>query len=364
MRILVAGDGHSELHERPVIHALRELGHEAQGFLWHDYFKPTSRALDRLQRPLLRAQDKFVRGPAVNRLNADLVRKCTEMQPNLLFIYRGTHVKASALRRIREQVPGIVIAGYNNDDPFGPGQPHYRWRHFLDCLAEYDVALAYRHHNLEEFSRHGARQVRLLRSWFIPERNHPVTLTPEDEACYATDVVFVGHYENDGRLELLENVVRQGFRLRLFGPGYDWDPVLSGSDTLRHLRPVKLVWGEDYNKALCGAKVALCFFSRLNRDTYTRRCFEIPATGTMMLSEYSDDLASLFAEGREADFFRSKDELLDKLSLYLGDDDRRHSVAQAGLQRVNSDGHDLKSRLRDLLAWMEQSGMMGRQNHA
>lgn len=364
MKILVAGDGHSELHEKPVINALCELGHEARGFLWHDYFKPATDSIGRLLHPLLRAQDKFVCGPAISRLNAALLRECQKIQPDLLFIYRGTHVKAATLREIRKHAPGIVIASYNNDDPFGPGQPRYRWRHFLDCLPECDVTLAYRHHNLEEFTRHGAKRVRLLRSWFIPERNHPLQLTLEDKALYAADVVFVGHYENDGRLELLEAVARQGHRLRLFGHGRDWDPVLSGSKALKHLRPVELVWGEDYNKALCGAKVALCFFSRLNRDTYTRRCFEIPATGTLMLSEYSDDLATLFAEGREADYFRSEHELLAKLHRYLNDDALRSSVAQAGLQRVSADGHDLKSRLRDLLAWLTESGLTGGQRHA
>ncbi len=365
MRILVAGDGHSELHEQPVIRTLRALGHEAQGFLWSAYFKLPAETLGgRLSRLLLRAQDKFVRGPVVTRLNTDLLRTVATMRPDLLLIYRGTHVQARTLRDIRGLVPGIVIAGYNNDDPFGPGQPHYRWRHFLDCLAEYDVALAYRHHNLQDFQNHGAKRVRLLRSWFIPERNHPVTLTAQDEAAYAADVVFVGHYEDDGRVELLEAVVKQGFRLRLFGPGYDWDPVLSRSSVLKHLRPVRLVWGEDYNKALCGAKVALCFFSRLNRDTYTRRCFEIPATGTMMLSEHSDDLATLFAEGRDADYFRSTEELISKLTLYVGDENLRRAVAQAGRLRVKADGHDLESRLRDLLGWMVESGLFPKGAHA
>ncbi len=348
-----------------MLRTFRELGHDVRGFLWHEYFKPPASMLARrLLWPFYRAQDKFVRGPAVSRLNRDLARLAAEFRPDLLFVYRGTHVKAATLRKIRSLVPRIAIAGYNNDDPFGPGQPRYRWRHFLGCLPEYDVTLAYRHHNLDEFSRHGARRVRLLRSWFIPERNHPVNLTEQDAAQFATDVVFAGHYEDDGRVELLEAVVQQGWRLRLFGPPDYWNPVLEHSTALRHLRPVRQVWGEEYNKALCGAKVALCFFSRLNRDTYTRRCFEIPATGTMMLSEYSDDLASLFAEGREADYFRSKEELLAKLALYIGDDARRDSVAAAGMARVRADGHDITSRLRELLDWMKASGLLGGHSHA
>jgi spore maturation protein CgeB len=221
-------------------------------------------------------------------------------------------------------------------------------------LPKYDLVLAYRHHNMTDFLKAGAKQVRLLRSWFVPERNHPVVLSPEDQARYGCDVVFVGHYELDQRVEYLEEVVKQGLSLKLYGPGYDWDPVIARSPWLKHLRPVRLVWGEDYNRALCGAKVALCFFSKLNRDTYTRRCFEIPATGTLMLAEYSDDAASLYREEQEADFFRSKEEMVAKVQRYVKDQSRREVVALAGHRRVFADGHDVVSRMRDVLRWVEE----------
>lgn len=357
MRILVAGDGHSELHELPLMQAFRSLGHQAEGFLWHSFFEPAETTAKAVTGRLLRAQDKFVRGPAVARLNRALVEQAAGTKPDMLFVYRGTHVEADSLRRIRAAVPGMVIVGYNNDDPFGPGQPGYRWRHFLSCLPEYDLTLAYRQHNMDEFRRHGARRVYLLRSWFIPERNHPVALSPEDRNRFDADVVFAGHYEDDGRLEQLEAIVAKGHRLRLFGPGNYWNPVLVRSQTLRHLAPVRQLWGEDYNKALCGARIALCFFSRLNRDTYTRRCFEIPATGTLLLSEYSDDLANLFKEGLEADYFRSREEMLEKINFYLVNNRQRSLVASAGLKRVHQDGHDIRSRLATLMTWMRQQGL-------
>lgn len=103
-----------------------------------------------------------------------------------------------------------------------------------------------------------------------------------------------------------------------------------------------------------GAKIALCFLSRLNRDTYTRRCFEIPATVTMLLSEYSSDLATLYQEGVEADFFRSKEELIQKLDFYIGNDQIRKSVAEAGYRSVMKDGHDVVSRMKQVLSWISQ----------
>ena len=40
------------------------------------------------------------------------------------------------------------------------------------------------------------------------------------------------------KLEYLEEIVRQGFRLRLFGPGYDWDPAIQKSQVLRSFQPI------------------------------------------------------------------------------------------------------------------------------
>lgn len=348
MKILIAGDWHSELHEEAVFNAFKKLGHEVSKFAWHDYFRP-SNPIDTF---IKKFQNRFITGPIIMKLNRDLVNVAKQFVPDMIFLYRGTHITADTLRKLRKQNPQATLVGYNNDDPFAKGHKYSLWRHFLKAVPEYDLMLAYRHHNLDDFRRIGAKRVELLRSWYFPERNHPVKLSDEDKSKYECDVVFVGHYEADNRKEYLEELVRQGFKLRLFGPGYDWEPALKNSSELRPLTPIRLVWGADYNKALCGAKVALCFLSKLNRDTYTRRCFEIPATGTLMISEHTDDLASLYKEGEEADFFRSKNELIEKLKLYLGDKNLRQTVAAKGYQRVMSDGHDVVSRMKQVLEWV------------
>jgi spore maturation protein CgeB len=356
MRILVAGDWHSDLHEEVVVRSLRGLGHEVAGFKWHDYFAPNDDSAGQLCKLLLHAQNKYAVGPALARINRDFVGAAVEFRPDVLFAYRGTHIEAAALRAIRAAVPDCRVVGYNNDDPFAPSQPRYLWRHFMRSIPEYDLMLAYRHANIDAFSAAGARRVELLRSWFVADRNFPIELSESEKRDFATDVVFVGHYEPDQRLDHLEEIVRHGFSLRIFGPTKYWAKPLAGSPVLRHLAPTRMVWGADYNRALCGAKVALCFFSKLNRDTYTRRCFEIPATKTFMLSEYSDDLASLYREGVEADYFRSRDEMMQKLNDYLDDAEVRLKTAEAGYRKVISAGHDVDSRMKQLLGWISELG--------
>jgi spore maturation protein CgeB len=349
MKILVVGDGHSKVHEVPVVEAFRELGHQVQTFYWHQYFVSGTGIV----RFLLKAQNKYLCGPQIGKMNRDLLAQARAFGAELIFIYRGTHIWPATVVKLKSSLPGCQVVSYNNDDPFASGYPRWLWRHFMASLPLYDLVLAYRHHNLDEFRQAGARRVQWLRSWFVPGLHHPVELSMEDKARYECDVVFVGHYEPDSRISLLEAIVRRGWRLKLFGPGYDWDPAIRLSKELAPQIPVRLVWGDEYNQALCGAKIALCFLSKLNRDTYTRRCFEIPATQTFMLAEYTEDLAGLFHEGKEAEFFRTPEEMLAKIERYLKDPLQRQEVAKAGFRRVYEDGHDVVSRMRQVLGWVE-----------
>lgn len=360
MKILIAGDWHSQVHEEPVANALTSLGHDVERFQWFRYFQRPAGGVLRVPRHIVRRlQNKFLAGPLIGKLNRDLVSAALRVSPDLLFVYRGTHVLRETVDAIRARRPSTVLATYNNDDPFSPAYPDWMWRHFVAALPSWDIAFAYRHSNVEDYKRAGARRAELLRSFFVPERMHPVELNEDERDLYASDVTFAGHYENDGRVQMLELLARRGFRVRIFGPTsrlrqFDWNHALRSSRVLRGHIPVEPVWNESYNKALCGAKIALCFLSKLNRDTYTRRCFEIPASGTLMLSEYTADLASLFKEGGEADYFRSPEELVGKADYYLANEQARRSVAAAGHLRVYESGHDVASRMREMLHHIEK----------
>lgn len=348
MRILLAGDWHSIIHEDPLAWAFRELGHEVIPFKWHPYFGDRSRAWSPA-RLWGRAQDRLLAGPALRRLNSDLCDRARAERPRMVFVYRGTHVLPATLQDIRRSVPGALLVGYNNDDPFSPRQPASLWRHFLKGLSSYDLVFAYRQQNLDEFRRAGARRTALLRSWYDPRLHRPTTLTPAERDAYASDVSFIGHLEDDGRFEILEGLAARGWRVRIFGPPWEWNRRLARSRWLGHLAPVRLVWGIEYVRAISGARAALCFLSKLNRDSYTRRCFEVPAVGRPLFAERSQDLSELFDDGRNIVLFSGLDELAGRLDRYLSSPEDLDELASRGRVHVREQGHDVLSRARMLI---------------
>ncbi len=297
-------------------------------------------------------------GPALFGLNRKILIEATKQNPDLVLFWRPTHITPKTIRTLSQM--GIQTVSYNNDDPFGPRahgkvpwHHHYLWSWYLKCLPFFDYNFFYRKINCTEAKEVGAKHADVLLPYFIPWQDRPVLLTPAEQLRYETDVVFVGHYEPDGRELSIRALLNAGIRVKLWGGPY-WNRAVLG-DIYEGLSPIIPAEGAEYSKALCGAKICLCFLSKLNRDTYTRRCFEIPACGKLMLAERTEDLMKLFIEDEEACFFSSPEELVQKVQWLIRNPDIRERIAQAGLRRVWADGHDVMSRAKCFLSLVKTS---------
>lgn len=347
MKILIVGNWGWPQNEEAFAGGLQELGHEVIKFSVSEYF---SGFFGKYQNALP------VPGPALLRLNHELSALLQAKSPKIMLAWRCTHVLPSTIDWANAL--GVVTISYNNDDPFGPKvhgnvpwHHHFLWHWYLKSLRHFRFNFFYRSKNVEEAKRFGARHADILMPYFIPWKNRPVSLTQSEVSRFGCDITFVGHYEPDGREAYLRAVVNTGLNVKLYGGGY-WTRKVLG-DLYDFFAPIMPAEGNDYASALCGAKVCLAFLSKLNRDTYTRRCFEIPAHGRVMLAERTDDLLRLFKEDKEACFFSSQEELVKKARWLVENPDIREKIAQAGLRRVWADGHDVKSRAQKFISVVE-----------
>lgn len=349
--ILLVGDYSWPWYQEACAKALEALGCRVYRFGWFDDFRHW---IQGHPEPVYhsfwhRTQYRLQMGPAVWRVDKRLLKIAGKLSVDVVWFYNVQLVSFSTLKRLRRMLPNALFCQYANDNPFSKSAKPGLWRNYLASIPLFDIHFSYRHDNIEDYIRYGAKQVYLLRSYFVPDMDYPVPQADIPDP-YKCDVVFAGHYEDDGRAEILEALIDGGHKLNLFGGG--WDEALHNlrsNSPLRKLLPIQPVTGPAYRYAICGGKVALCFLSTLNQDTYTRRNFQIPAMKTAMLSQYTHDLAKLYVPDREAVFFGKKTELLQKLSTLLEDDNRQRSIAAAGYDKVWGAGHDVKSRMQEWL---------------
>jgi spore maturation protein CgeB len=185
---------------------------------------------------------------------------------------------------------------------------------------------------------------------YHPQVHRPVAIPPQFE----TDVVFVGTWEAE-RCALLEQLVqRVPARYAIWGSL--WSRMVRRSPLQRYIIGHDAI-EDDQCRALGGAKIALAFLRKKNRDDYTQRTFEIPACGGLLLAERTPRHLSLYREGVEAEFFDPyrPEELHDKVRMLLADPARRQRVREAGMAALARQHHTYRDRLLRLLEIQRQS---------
>jgi hypothetical protein len=221
-----------------------------------------------------------------------------------------------------------------------------RSRHFRASLPLYDFAFTTKPWELTAYQRAGARCVRSIPEAVDESRFRPRTTTPEQRAAFGTAVSFIGRYEPH-YARTLRAVAESGHDLGVWGPR--WPRYARRHGWARPFVRAGGVWFDDYPVALSCTGIALGLLSKRFPETTTTRSFEIPACGTFLLAERTEDHLALYAEGREAEFFADRDELIDKLRFYAVNRDAREQIARAGRERYLRSGYTRRARFREML---------------
>jgi hypothetical protein len=93
------------------------------------------------------------------------------------------------------------------------------------------------------------------------------------------------------------------------------------------------LYGDNYARAIQGAKVSLGLLSKGNRDLTTTRSFEIPYLGGVLCAERTTEHTELYRENEEAVFWSAPEECAAKCLQLLQDEPRRKRLSQNGRLR-------------------------------
>jgi spore maturation protein CgeB len=282
------------------------------------------------------------------RVNKRLLGAVGGFKPDLVWIEKGNMIQPATLMRVKQAVPHAAICAYSEDDMFNPLN---RRRAYTAGLRLYDVVFTTKSYNAspDELPALGAKRCVMVDKAFDPEQHRPVMLSEEERTAYGADVGFIGSFAPERGDDVLF-LAGQGFKVRVWGNG--WERFAGSHPNLSVERRALVNTDKDlrYTKGIAATKINLGFLRKANRDLQTDRSVEIPACGGFMLAEHSDEHARLFEDGREAVFYRNRDDLVAKARRYLANDAEREAIALAGRLRCVKGGYSHDDRLRFMLS--------------
>jgi len=289
--------------------------------------------------------------PPVFAFNREILEQANRVRPDVVWIEKGIFVFPRTIRALRRNRSWILV--YHNTDDWKATSPLHKvqWRFLLRALPFYDVHITSNLHNVEEFQKAGFPRVHHMELAANPAVPDPGTIPEAERRELGAPVGFIGHWEPFTERMLL-HLVRNSIPVKIYGGG--WQRA-QGRRDLGSVWQSRLVWGEEYARAIVSLDINIGIVSKQNRNHTASRTFQIPALGAFLLHERNEIVRRYFKEGLEAEFFDSEDELLEKCRYYLEHADKRAEIAAAGRRRCRESGYFEPDRVREILPVLEEA---------
>ncbi len=230
--------------------------------------------------------------------------------------------------------------------------PHYDW-----CLVPERA-------RLQDYVNIGARPL------YCQEAANPHVYKPYS-IPQEYDVTFVGQAYGD-RPAYVQEMLRRGFDIRVWGPGWDRHGSRNRAVNLLINRvfrphravmlPVSAIGGilsdEEMIRLFSRSRINLGFSSCGNSHRSGQRIlqvrlrdFEIPMSGGFYMVEYMEELEEFYDIGKEIVCYRNPAELAEKVAYYLKHETEREGIRRAGHERCLRD-HTWQKRFETALREM------------
>lgn len=278
--------------------------------------------------------------------NINIRKLIKENEFDILWIDKGLTILPETISQVKESIPSIVVVSYSPDDMMNPNNQS---KSYLRSIPLYDLHVTTKSYNVTELKELGAKKVFFIDNAFCPSIHRPTEVSEKERIILGGKVGFIGTFEKE-RAKFITFLAENGVKIKVWG---EWPNYYKNK--LENLEIMGgPLWGIDYAKAICSFDINLCFLRKINRDLQTTRSIEIPACGGFMLAERTDEHMKLFKDGKEVEFYESREELLEKVLYYLSHDEERRKIAEAGLNRCLKSCYSNQDRLGQVLLYIKE----------
>lgn len=207
-------------------------------------------------------------------------------------------------------------------------------------LSVYDLIISSLPNLADYFRRHGL-SCELHRLGF-----EPTVLERLGEGEKTKTVTFVGSLfgVHASRRRWLDEVCRR-IEVEVWGHGLDGFP----EDSPVSSNYQGTAWGLEMYRIIQNSRITLNHHIDV-AESYANnlRLYEATGVGTLLITDWKENLFEMFEPGKEVIAYRSGEECIELIQHYLSNDDERETVASAGQQRTLRE-HTYYQRMQELV---------------
>ncbi len=277
---------------------------------------------------------KYLYEYSIKELNYYICNKFDQQNYDLVLFYNPYNINEETLKYLKGK---SIISGYNHDNYFSSINAKYKIL-FNNLVGNFDFMHVLRPAEADLLKNKYTETKFFISPHYYCPWDHQIN----SKISKKRQIVFIGHGENDLRIECVARLIEKNLPIQIYGPASGWQKYLPKS-SLQKIPEIRPLIGNDYIHKIQESVICLGFYSKSNYDNYGIRSYEIPACGSFLLSEDTEEMRKLYEPKIEFDVFKNSDELIGKAKFYLENEDKANKIAIMGHKKCLS----LKSSVYD-----------------
>lgn len=236
--------------------------------------------------------------------NFKLIKSVSSKKFDVIIVFKGMTLFPATIFKLKNNCR--LMINYNPDHPIqflskGSGNSNVR-----NSLRLYDIVITY-----SENIRQTLRNDLGISAEVVPFGYNILRENTRPMVDRKT-IKFIGTYDLD-RFKKLDSVLDSG--LQIFGD-IKWSKF-NGLEGKSGRFNNKKIYGDDFVREVQSSLLVVNILRQQNiiEKSHNMRTFEIPALGSVLLGDYTDEQASFFEPDKEMLYYKNTDELNEKIEL-------------------------------------------------
>lgn len=332
MKILIYGEGYSYALAPELKKSFEKLHCYVEIFDYTSYLV-TSKGYNLKNRILNRLMMPYIS----KRINQEFIRHVQSNTYDCIFVITGWHLKPETIDIVKRYTKCIV--NWSMEELFNKV-----FSSFInpESYQRYDCIFSPRRHLFGFYYSKGIKRLEYL-PFFYYDGHHPIIVSESEREIWGSDIAFFGTWSKDREKAI--NTLK-GLNVKIWGSHwYKASKDFKNEFTLTN----KMAWVQDMSKVVNSTKIIIDVLTKAQKDQINMKNYQIPACGGFLLTDRTDEILSLFEEGKEIVCYSTLNELRKKCEYYLAHDDERRVIANNLREKVINGRNNLLDRAKTIL---------------
>ena len=247
---------------------------------------------------------RFQIGPVIYSINSMILKELKEDTFDLIWIDKATLLTENTTKILKSRTK--LLVHFTPDCAFYSG---YKSKLFNKSIKYYDKLITTKSFEIQYYLKFVDISKLILTTQAFDSNIHKSIIDFNEKK----GVAFVGLFEKE-RGTIIKKIIDAGIHVKLAGK--NWDRFVKENEKSSFLEYYgNKIYGDSYAKLMSSSLFGLGLLSKRFPELHTTRTFEIPACGTVLITEKNSEIESYFSTN-EVLYFKNYDEIISLINHY------------------------------------------------